>query len=95
VDVREVRAGGARDQPNNDVRIAMEDGSGRGDDLVICGSPSSSLAFSDPACSLIGASASTEEMISRRLSTCVGVIGDAAFIVVPVSEYNDCGDGNE
>jgi hypothetical protein len=71
VDVREVRAGGARDQPNNDVRIAMEDGSGSGDDLVICGSPSSSLAFSDPACSLIGASASTEEMISRRLSTCV------------------------
>jgi hypothetical protein len=59
------------------------------------GNARASLAFSDPACSLIGASASTEEMISRRLSTCVGVIGDAAFVVAPVSEDNNFVGGNE
>ena len=62
-------AGGARDQPNNDVRMAVEDGSGVGDDPVIGGSPSP--AFSDPACTLIEGSASTEEMISKRFLTCV------------------------
>jgi hypothetical protein len=69
MDGREGSAGGARDQPNIDVRMAVDDGSGGGEDLVICGSPSP--AFSDPACSLIGGSASTEEMIPKRFLTCV------------------------
>jgi hypothetical protein len=68
MDGREGGAGGARDQPNIDVRMAVDDGSGGGDDPVI-GSPSP--AFSDPACSLIEGSVSTEEMISKRFLTCV------------------------
>jgi len=68
VDGKEL-AGGARDQPNSEVRMAVEDGSGGGDDPVIGGTPSP--AFSDPACSLIEGSASTEAMIPKRFLTCV------------------------
>ena len=69
VDRSEFGAEGARDQPNNDVRIAVEDGSGGGDDLVIGGS--SSLATSDPVCSLMEGSASTDAMTPNRLFSCV------------------------
>lgn len=69
VDRSEGGAEGARDQPNNDVRMAVEDGSVGGDDLVIgC---SSSLAISDPVCSLMEGSASTDAMIPNRFFTCV------------------------
>jgi hypothetical protein len=68
VDRSEGGAEGARDQPNNDVRMAVEDGSGGGDDLVIGGS---SLAISNPACSLIEGSASTDAITPNRLFTCV------------------------
>jgi hypothetical protein len=67
VDGKEEIAGRARDQPNSEVRMAVEDGSGSGDDLVIGGSPT----FSDPACSLIEGSVSTEAMIPNRFLTCV------------------------
>jgi hypothetical protein len=69
VDRSEGCAEGARDQPNNDVRMAVEDGSGGGDDLVISGS--SSLATSDPVCSLMEGSASTDAMTPNRLFSCV------------------------
>jgi len=69
VDRSEGGTEGARDQPNNDVRMAAEDGSGGGDDLVIGGS--SSLATSDPVCSLTEGSASTDAMIPSKLFTCV------------------------
>lgn len=69
VDGKEEIAGGARDQPNSEVRMALDDGSGSGDDLVIGGTPSP--AFSDPACSLIEGSVSTEAMIPNRFLTCV------------------------
>ena len=62
-------AEGARDQPNNAVSMAVGDGSGGGDDLVIGGS--SSLAISEPACSLMEGSASTDAMIPNRLFTWV------------------------
>jgi len=69
VDETAAGAGGARDQPNNDVRMAVEDGSEGGDDLVI--GASSSPACSDPACSLMGGSVSTDAMTPKRLITCV------------------------
>jgi len=69
VDRSEGGADGTRDQPNNDVMIAVEDGSGGGDDLVIVGS--SSLAPSVPVCSLMESSVSTDAMIPNRLFTCV------------------------
>jgi hypothetical protein len=68
-DRSEFGAEGARDQPNNDVRTAVEDGSGGGDDLVVGGS--SSLATSDPVCSLMEGSASTDAMTPNRLFSCV------------------------
>lgn len=68
VDRSECGAEGTRDQPKKDVRMAVEDGSGGGDDLVIC---SSSLATSDPVCSLMENSASTDAMIPNRLFSCV------------------------
>ena len=71
VDKNEGDTEGARDQPNNDVRMAVEDGSGGGDDLVIDGP--SSLSLSDPVCSLIDGSASTDAMIPNRFFTCVEV----------------------
>jgi hypothetical protein len=67
VDRSEGGAAGARDQPNNEVRMAVEDGSGSGDNLVIGGS--SSLATSDPVCSLMEGSASTDAVIPNRLFT--------------------------
>jgi hypothetical protein len=69
VDRREGGAEGARDQPNNDVRMAVEDGSGGGDDLVIGGS--SSLAIANSICSLIECSASTDAITPNKLLTCV------------------------
>ena len=60
---------GARDQPNNDVRMAAEVGSGGGDNLVMVGS--SSLATSDPVCSLMEGSASADAMTPNRLFSCV------------------------
>jgi hypothetical protein len=69
VDRSDCGAEGARDQPNNDVRIAVEDGSGGGDDLVIGGSPS--LATSDSVCSLMERSSSTDAMTPNRLFSCV------------------------
>lgn len=68
VDRSECGAEGARDQPNNDVRIAVEDGSGGGDGLVI---GSSSLTTSDSVCSLMEDSASTDAMTPNRLFSCV------------------------
>lgn len=69
VDRSEEGEEGARDQPNNDVRMAAEDGSGGGDDLVIGGS--SSLATSDPVCSLMKGSASTHAMTPNIFFICV------------------------
>jgi hypothetical protein len=69
VDRSDGGAEGARDQPNNDVRMAVEVGSGGGDDLVIGGS--SSLATSDPVCSLMEGSASADAMTPNRLFSCV------------------------
>jgi len=69
VDETATGTGGARDQPNNDARIAVEDGSGGGD--VVVTSASSSPACTDPACSLMEGSVSTDATIPKRLFTCV------------------------
>jgi hypothetical protein len=55
--------GGTRDQPNSDVMMAAVDGSGVGGDPAI---GRSSVAFSDPAFSLIESSVSTEVMTAKR-----------------------------
>lgn len=57
-------AEGTRDQPNNDVRMALEDGPG-GDDSF-CIDDSSSARFSGPVFSLADDSAPTEAMTDRR-----------------------------
>ena len=62
-------ADGARDQPKNEVMMAVEDGSGGGEDLMIGDSPS--LASSDSVCSLMEGSASTDEITPNRLFSCV------------------------
>jgi len=59
---------GARDQPNNDVRMAVDDGPVGGDGLVIGGS---SLAISEHVCSLMEGSTSTDAMTPNRPFTCV------------------------
>jgi len=79
VDKTAAGAGSARDQPNNDVRIAVEDGSGGGDDLVI--GASSSPTCSDPSCSLMEGLVSTDAMIPKKFFTCAEDKG--CFISTP------------
>lgn len=56
--------GTTRDQPNNDVRMALEDGPGGSDSSGI--DDSSSAGFSGPVFSLAGDSVPTDAMTDRR-----------------------------
>ena len=56
-------AEGTRDQPNNDVRIALEDGSGG---YSFCMGVSSSAGFSGPVFSVARGSAPTDAKTDRR-----------------------------
>ena len=58
-----------RDQPNNDVRMALEDGPGGGDSFCI--DDSSSAGFSGPVFSSVGDSAPTDAITDRRALTWV------------------------
>jgi hypothetical protein len=58
-----------RDQPNNDVRMALEDGPGGG--ASFCIDDSSSGGFSSPVFSSAGNSAPTDAITDRRALTWV------------------------